>query len=82
MPLVYFHLRDGVDILLDPEGRQMNLESIASVALHEARSIISADALSGRLMLDQHIDVVDESGALMHRIDFTDAVSLVLPPAD
>jgi hypothetical protein len=38
--------------------------------------MISHDALSGRIGLDQHIEVRDEAGELVHRLSFRDAVSI------
>lgn len=62
MARYYFHLRDGVGILIDEEGRQLeSLASVANAALIETRSIISADALAGHIRLDQRIDVEDEA---------------------
>jgi hypothetical protein len=82
MSLYYFHLRDGVDVLLDPEGREMaSADAIPLAALTEARSIISDDARNGRIMLDQHIDVEDESRNILHTLHFVDAVEIVQPKA-
>ena len=80
MALYFFHLRDGVDILLDPEGRQLDGPgAIADAALNDARSIIGHDAVQGRIMLNQHIDVEDESGNILHTLHFADAVEIVYP---
>jgi hypothetical protein len=77
MPLYYFHLRDGTDILLDPEGTQLDGEAaIARTAMTAARSIISDDALNGVISLDQHIDVEDEAGTIVHCLAFNDAVTI------
>lgn len=77
MPLYYFHLRDGVDVLLDPEGQELDGEAaIAAAALREARSMISADALEGRIRLDLHIDVEDGQRRIVHRLEFTDAIRI------
>lgn len=79
MPQYFFHLRDGTDVLLDQEGQQLaDHASIVFAALREARSIIGADALDGTIKLAQHIDVEDESGKIVHQIQFEDAV-LILP---
>ena len=80
MPLYFFHLRDGVDVLLDPEGRQLaSLQAAAAAALTEARAIVSHEALAGRIMLDQRIDVEDEARKVLHRLEFSDAIEIVLP---
>jgi hypothetical protein len=73
----YFHLRDGVDVLLDLEGRELRgMRAIVAAALREARAIISQDALVGRIMLDQRIDVEDGDGQLIYRQEFADAVKV------
>ena len=80
MSLYFFHLRDGVDILLDPEGLEIDdPDAVASRTLAEARSIISHDAASGRIKLDQHIDVQDETRNIVHTLHFVDAVEIVYP---
>jgi hypothetical protein len=74
--LYFFHLRDGGDMLLDPEGRQIaDASVIPGMALTDARGIISQDALTGYVQLDQWIDVNDEAGALVHQLSFRDAVA-------
>ncbi len=77
MPLYYFHLRDGVDVLLDPEGKYLEGQvAIEKTALAAARSLISDDALSGHIGLQHHIDVEDEAGKVVHCLDFNDAVRI------
>lgn len=80
MTLLYFHLRDGHDLLLDPEGREIDgREAIATAALAEARAIIGDDATAGRINLDQRIDVEDEQQNVVHSLRFIDAIEIVLP---
>ncbi len=77
MPLYYFHLCDGVDVLLDPEGKYLEGQAeIESTALAAARSLISHDALGGHIGLQHHIDVEDEAGKVVHCLDFNDAVKI------
>jgi hypothetical protein len=74
----YFHLRDGVDILIDEEGRQLDsVEAVTDVALREARSIISCDAIEGHIRLDLRIDVEDASGVVVHSLAFMEAIVIV-----
>ena len=45
MALYYFHLCDGRDTLIDPDGRELEeLDLIPAAALKEARAMISQDA--------------------------------------
>jgi hypothetical protein len=76
MTTYYFHLCDGTDVLLDPDGRELESGSLAVAALAEARAIIAADAGSGHIYLDQAIEVQDDDGQVVHRIRFEDAVQV------
>ena len=76
--LYFFHLRDGVDTLLDPEGRNLpDALGIAAAALREARSIISHDAADGYVKLNQRIDVEDADGVVLHTQHFRDAIRII-----
>jgi hypothetical protein len=77
MQLYFFHLCDGEDVLLDPDGVHLEVADLERAALREARSIISADALAGIIRLDERIDVFDEAGALVHRLEFGDAIAII-----
>jgi hypothetical protein len=78
LSLYFFHLRDGEDVLLDPEGRQLDGPgAVAKAALAEARSIISDDVLQGRVDLHYRIDVEDSDRNLVHRLHFADAIEIV-----
>ena len=79
MATYWFHLRNHSDLLLDPEGRELEYEQVRDAALAEARAIISADARSGMIDLDQAIEVEDSGKVLVHRIAFEDAVEIRRP---
>jgi hypothetical protein len=80
MASYFFHLRDGLDVLLDREGRVLDdAAAIADAALMEARFIISEDAKDGRIRLDQRIDVEDEFSKIVHTLEFVDAIEIVQP---
>jgi hypothetical protein len=75
LALYYFHLCDGRDTLIDPDGREVgDAATIGDIAIKEARAMISQDALSGKIFLDQFIEVRDEDGKLIHKMGFRDAV--------
>jgi hypothetical protein len=74
----FFHLRDGVDVLLDPEGCELpDLAAIVARTLVTARSILGAEALEGRIAFNMRLDVEDEAGAIVHSLPFADAVVIV-----
>jgi hypothetical protein len=75
--LYFFHLSDGHQALIDPEGRELADPSmIGDLALKEARAMIAQDALGGRIVLDQYIEVRDKDGKLVHQLCFRDAVTI------
>jgi hypothetical protein len=77
MALYYFHLCGEGDVLLDPEGQEVREEgTIGGLALKEARAIITADALCGRINLMMSIEVRAESGRLVHELPFREAVTI------
>ena len=77
MALYFFHLRDGTDVVLVPEGRELADPSLLpAAALKEARAIIGQDALAGYIRLDHWIDVRDEAGELVHQLHFKDAITI------
>jgi hypothetical protein len=79
MPRVYFHLHDGVDMMLDEDGNDVKVEDIVARALIEARAIIADEARQGRIDLRPRIDVEDANGTVVHRLCFTDAVEIIGP---
>jgi hypothetical protein len=77
MGLYYFHLLEGDDVLLDPDGCPLpDLAAARDQALRTARALLSADVLEGRLSLDLRLDVADESGAVIHSLPFADALHI------
>ena len=78
MALFYFHLCNGIDRLLDPEGQEVaEVVRIPDIALMEARAIISHEALLGSVGMAQAIEVRDASDAVVHRLEFRDAVMII-----
>ena len=78
MPLYYFHLKDGVDTLIDAEGVELDgVEAARTSALLQARDIISHDAIQGTINLAQRIDVFDHADTLVCSLKFEDAVEIL-----
>ncbi|HWU74292.1 MAG TPA: hypothetical protein VN137_12475 [Sphingomonas sp.] len=74
----YFHLRDGAERLLDPQGSDIeDPAQLERMALKEARAVISQEALEGEINLQQRIEIEDETGRLVHSLSFADAVRIV-----
>lgn len=80
MPLLFFHLHDGPDVVLDPNGRDIeSLPDMRQATLSEARGIISADARDGLINLACEIRVETAEGETIHRLRFRDAVRVIQP---
>ena len=77
MPRYFMHLIDSTDILLDPEGMEMLAEAIPAKALFAARDCMAGDVKDGRLDLHYRIEVLKESGELVHTLPFSEAVEIV-----
>ena len=81
MALYFFHLSDGHQALIDPEGREIaDAALIGELALKEARAMIAQDALGGRISLNQFIELRDKDGKLVHQLSFRDAVKISWEP--
>ena len=77
MALYFFHLCDGHESLIDPDGREVTDESqLGALALKDARAIVSHDALTGTIRLNLWIEVRDSDGKLVLRVPFSDAVTI------
>ena len=77
LTLYYFHLCDGGDSIIDAEGQDVaDPAMISGAAMREARSIISHEALLGEINFHCAIEVRDEAGALVHELQFRDAVTI------
>ena len=77
MARYFFHLCDGHEVVIDPEGQEIaEASEVGDRALKEARAMISQDALAGRIRLKQYIEVRDDSGKLVHQLSFRDAVTI------
>jgi hypothetical protein len=80
--IYFFHLIEGEDLLLDPEGTELaDHAAVARAALCSARSIMSSEVSAGRLPLDMRIEVENGDGALIHRLPFADAIDITPPIA-
>ncbi|HEX8484472.1 DUF6894 family protein [Sphingomonas sp.] len=64
-------------IVLDEEGVELpNLEAARLQALHGARDLMVEQVRHGYIVLSHWIDVVDESGTVVLRLPFRDAIDI------
>ena len=74
----YFHLSDGDNVLRDGEGVDLpDGEAAAQRALDSARDILSAEIRMGRIPLNMHLAVEDDTGDTIHRLPFAKAFEII-----
>jgi hypothetical protein len=80
MPLFLFHLRDGVDRTLDPEGLELpDMDAVKRKALEAARDVTAHGIIDGKLDLNLRIDVEDENETIVYTLAFRDAFEIIPP---
>jgi uncharacterized protein YxjI len=78
MARYFFHLRDGTDELLDPEGVELaTLDEVKVAALEAARDTLSHEIKCGVLNLKPRLEVEDASGTVVHVLKLTDAFEVI-----
>jgi hypothetical protein len=76
MARFYFNLFECGTLIPDDEGRECDASSLRSIAIHEARDLMSGEVKAGRLCVGCRIDVLDEAGSLVLSVPFTDALEI------
>ncbi|MCJ2010772.1 DUF6894 family protein [Methylobacterium sp. J-092] len=65
MPRFYLHLRDGDDIIEDPDGSDLvDVEAAKEEARASARYLLADRVRQGKIIDGQRFDIVDEIGNL------------------
>ena len=77
MPLYFLHVRDGADLLLDPDGSNLpNLAAARTEAIESARELISAAVLTGSpLGLQRSFQIDDADGVTLLNVPFSEAIN-------
>ena len=78
MSRYFFHLRDGVEISYDREGRELpDTEAARAKAIESARHTMAKAILSGeRLGMTRVFQVEDEDGRTIALVPFREAIVL------
>ncbi len=77
MQRYYLHIHNGLGHTPDEEGQLLaNLGAACEAATRGARSIMSGEVLKGRIDLTGRIEIVDEQGALLDTVPYTQAVQV------
>ena len=78
MARYFFHLRDGSDQVLDPEGIELaDVDAVKAKVLLAARDTLSNDIREGKLDLRYRIEVEDAAGNLVYRLALKDAFEVI-----
>lgn len=77
VPRYFFHLREGDNLLEDPEGSVLpDLATARCEALAEARDLLAAYVRAGTLLDGQHFEITDENGQVLMEVLLRDALNL------
>lgn len=77
MPKYYFHIRDGQDLALDPEGAEFEtLEAARKEAANSARELLAQRLLRGDVIDGQAFELTTEDGDIADIFRFKDVMRL------
>ncbi len=77
MPRFYLNIRDGEDLIEDPEGSDLpDLAAARAEALSAARELLAERLKAGGVVNGQAMEIVDETGTVRAVIPFRDALQL------
>jgi hypothetical protein len=76
MNLYFLHIKDGEDIISDPEGSRLpSLEAARELAIECARELLAEAVAHGdRVGLVRTFEIHDERGRLLLTVPFRDAI--------
>ena len=78
MARYFFHLRDGHDETLDPEGAEFgDMDAVREAVLAGARDLIAGDAQQGVIDLRFRLEAENEAGEVVHSLPFRQAVRII-----
>ena len=81
MARYFMHLRDTVDEVLDPEGREFeSMEHLRATVLICARDIIAGDVRNGVVDFRYRIDAEDDAGTIVYTLPFKHAFNIIPEP--
>jgi hypothetical protein len=77
MPLFFLHVRDGADLICDPDGSCFpDVVFAKSEAIHSARELMSQSILrGGHLGIDRRFEIADQGGNVVAIVPFREAVN-------
>jgi len=77
MPRFHLHIHNHTGDTLDQEGSEYrDLGMARDKAIAGIRSFLSAELLEGTVDLRGYLDIADDDGTVLERIDFHEAVKI------
>ncbi|MGJ7043210.1 hypothetical protein J2Y63_006494 [Shinella sp. BE166] len=77
MPRFYFHIRDGDELEIDPQGTVFDtIEAAVIDARMAAREILAEKLLNDEVIDGQRFEITDEKGELVETLPFQIALRL------
>lgn len=76
MALFYFHLHECGTVTEDHDGLDTEVARVRTVALENARDIMSAEVKAGKLCMACFIVIEDERHSEIMRVPFREAIEL------
>jgi hypothetical protein len=77
MPRYFFHVCNGTGLVEDEEGQEIADEETArTIAVKEARELMSEEMRAGELNVASFIEVQNEKGEYLFTLQFEDAFRL------
>ncbi|MFF8802069.1 MULTISPECIES: DUF6894 family protein [unclassified Methylobacterium] len=77
MARFFLHLRDGTELMEDPDGSELpDLNAARAEAREAARDIMAGMVRAGELLDGQQIEIRDAAGALLEIVRLKDVLRL------
>ena len=78
MARYFLHLRDSIDELLDPEGKEFDdMEALRAAVLLAVRDLMAGDIRGGLVDFRFRIDAETEGGTIVYTLPFKHAVNII-----
>ncbi|NLS02639.1 hypothetical protein HGP14_04530 [Rhizobium sp. P32RR-XVIII] len=75
MPVFYFHIRKGADLIDDPDGSELDdLVAAIDEANEDALTLIAERVAAGEMIEPHVIEVTDADGSVLAEVRFHDVI--------
>jgi hypothetical protein len=78
MARYFMHLRNAVDVVIDPDGKEFaTMEELRTAVMFCARDILAGDLRNGVIDVRYRIDAEDEHGGIVYTLPFKHAFNII-----